>query len=76
MAELIEWLAGLTRSALIIEFVGREDGMVERLLRNRHDQYHDYQLDVFEACLARHFEVEARLTVNRENRKLFYCKRK
>ncbi len=76
MADLIEWLAGLTRSALVIEFVGRRDAMVERLLRNRHDQYHDYRLDVFEACLDRHFEIAAWTTVNRENRKLFYCKRK
>jgi hypothetical protein len=73
MAEVIAWFAKLTRRALVIEFVDREDGMVKRLLRNRDDQYHDYQPDVFEACLERHFEIAKRLDVNQDNRRLYYC---
>lgn len=76
MSELIAWLAGLTTRAMVIEFVGREDDMVKRLLRNRDDQYHDYELDVFKSSLERHFEIKTSLTVNQDNRSLFYCLKK
>ena len=33
------------------------DPMVEKLLRNKEDIYHDYEQPVFETCLAERFEV-------------------
>jgi hypothetical protein len=59
MRDFIGWLAGLGAS-LVIEFVGREDEMVEKLLANKDDQYGDYRADVFEALLAERFEVAAK----------------
>jgi SAM-dependent methyltransferase len=56
MADFIRWLANLG-TALVIEFVGREDEMVQTLLRNKDDQYDDYRPEVFEALLAQHFEI-------------------
>jgi hypothetical protein len=76
MSDLIAWLASLTKRALVIEFVAREDEMVKRLLRNRDDQYDDYQPGFFKTCLERHFVIEASLTVNQGNRILFYCLKK
>jgi hypothetical protein len=76
MAELIAWFAGLTRRALVIEFVAREDDMVQRLLRNREDQYHDYHPEFLKACLEQHFTIQASLTVNQANRSLYYCRKR
>jgi SAM-dependent methyltransferase len=56
LADFMRWLAHLG-TALVIEFVGRDDDMVERLLRNKDDQYDDYRRDVFEALLSEHFDV-------------------
>jgi hypothetical protein len=56
MREFIAWLAGLGTS-LVIEFVGRQDEMLMRLLANKDDQYSDYHADVFEGLLAEHFDV-------------------
>ena len=58
MQDFIGWLAGLG-SALIIEFVSREDEMVQTLLVNKDDQYGDYDQASFEACLAKHYEIRA-----------------
>jgi hypothetical protein len=59
MRDFVAWLAGLGTS-LVIEFVGREDEMVERLLANKDDQYGDYRGEVFEALLSEHFEIAAK----------------
>src|SRR5262249_47141965 len=44
LAELIDWLSQLG-SDLVIEFVTKEDPMVKSLLRNKPDNYADYELD-------------------------------
>lgn len=56
MADFLGWLAGL-ETALVIEFVGRDDEMVETLLANKDDQHDDYRRDIFERLLAAHFDV-------------------
>jgi hypothetical protein len=56
MRDFLSWLAGLGTS-LVIEFVGRDDEMVQRLLANKEDQYQDYDAAVFEAMLAERFEI-------------------
>ena len=40
---------------MVIEFVGREDEMVQALLANREDQYDDYTLESFRSLLADRF---------------------
>ena len=54
--DFLGWLADLGAS-LVIEFVGRGDEMVERLLANKDDQYEDYNETAFERALAERFEI-------------------
>jgi hypothetical protein len=56
MRDFIGWLAGLGTS-LVIEFVGRDDEMVETLLANKDDQYSDYRPEIFRALLAERFDI-------------------
>jgi precorrin-6B methylase 2 len=56
MVEFLEWLSDLGGD-LVIEFVTRQDPMVATLLRNKEDQYADYDRDVFERELAARFTI-------------------
>ena len=73
MNEFISWLASLD-SDLVIEFVTREDPMVRKLLRNRDDQYSDYNLASFEECLERHFNIDTREWLVSGSRVLYYAR--
>lgn len=57
--EFVGWLRHLGAS-LVIEFVTKADPMVQTLLRNKPDQYEDYQQDYFEKCLGEAYEVVKR----------------
>ena len=57
MRDFLGWLASLG-TALVIEFVDRDDEMIETLLRNKDDQYDDYCLENFESQLTRHFTIQ------------------
>ncbi|MCV0396422.1 MAG: class I SAM-dependent methyltransferase [Rhizobiaceae bacterium] len=72
MADFIRWLAGLG-TALVIEFVGREDEMVQTLLRNKDDQYDDYRLDVFERLLAEHFDIRESRPLKGGKRSIYFA---
>jgi hypothetical protein len=72
MADFMRWLADLG-TALVIEFVGRDDEMVATLLRNKHDQYDDYRPEVFEALLSEHFEVRDRQTLKDGKRSIYFA---
>lgn len=58
LKEFIGWLAGL-ETTLVIEFVTREDPMVQALLRHKRDDYGDYERACFERYLADTFDVLA-----------------
>jgi len=70
--QFIDWLAGL-KCALVIEFVGREDAMVSKLLLNRADHYPDYSQDGLESSLLRHFAIENQVALGAGQRRLYYC---
>jgi SAM-dependent methyltransferase len=72
MADFMRWLACLG-TVLVIEFVGRDDEMVETLLRNKDDQYDDYRPEVFEALLSEHFEVRDRQTLKSGKRSIYFA---
>ncbi len=72
MEEFLRWLADLGAD-LVIEFVSKEDVMVKELLRNRLDQYPDYELQSFERMLGRHFKVQNRRELRSGTRFLFYA---
>jgi len=54
LPNVVEWLATLGGD-LVVEFVTRDDPMVQQLLRNREDYYFDYHQSAFEAELTRRF---------------------
>jgi ribosomal protein L11 methylase PrmA len=72
IADFIRWLAGLG-TALVIEFVDRDDEMVEMLLRNKDDQYDDYRLDVFETLLWEHFDVRQNRPLKGGKRSIYFA---
>ena len=58
LAELLDWLRGLG-SAIVIEFVTRDDEMARHLLAAKREASHaDYDRDVFERLLRERFAVE------------------
>ncbi len=73
LKEFIDWLGSLG-SALIIEFVTREDPMVKKLLRNKEDTYTDYDVSNFEHCLSGVFDVTRREELFSGTRILYYAK--
>jgi ribosomal protein L11 methylase PrmA len=58
----VGWLAGLG-SALVIEFVSKEDPQTRRLLLNKDDTYDDYTRPGFESCLEKFFSVRDTLAL-------------
>ncbi|WP_309083386.1 class I SAM-dependent methyltransferase [Chelativorans sp.] len=72
LADFIAWLAGLGTS-LVIEFVGRDDEMVETLLANREDQYDDYHPEVFRELLSAHFDIKADQPLKGGKRHIYFA---
>ena len=70
--EFLAWLASLG-AALVIEFVTRQDEMVQTLLRNKADQYSDYHTDYFERCLNELFHVREREELKSGRRILYFA---
>ncbi len=75
LREFITWLASLN-TALVIEFVTRDDPMVQTLLRHKADRYADYDLEYFERCLADAFEIDQQETLEAGTRRLYYARSK
>ncbi len=73
--EFIDWLASF-RSDLVIEFVTKDDPMAKVLLRNKDDQYDDYELDNFEKVLASRFIVAEGSALSSGTRFLFHAQPK
>lgn len=75
LAEFIGWLADLG-TAIVIEFVGREDEMVQTLLANREDQYDDYNPANFRALLENRFEIDADEPLKGGKRHIYFARPK
>ena len=73
VGDFVDWLAELG-SDLVVEFVTKDDPMVQSLLRNKNDQYNDYTVDFFESCLARAFRVERREALASGTRILYFAR--
>jgi hypothetical protein len=70
--EVVDWLASL-QSDLVIEFVTRDDAMVQKLLRNKSEQHPDYSRQAFERLLGSRFTVERRQEIGGGRRLLYYA---
>lgn len=71
LSDFVAWLADLNASTLV-EFVTREDEMVQQLLRNRNDPFPDYDLARFEALLPHRFTVVERMPLKDGRRIIYY----
>ncbi|MEM7170686.1 MAG: methyltransferase [Pseudomonadota bacterium] len=56
LSDFVDWLADLG-CAVVVEFVTRDDDMVKQLMRNREDQFSDYELHHFEELLHQRFRL-------------------
>ena len=72
LADFIGWLAGLG-TAVVIEFVGRDDEMVRTLLASRVDQYADYDPETFRALLAARFDIRAEQPLKGGKREIYFA---
>jgi hypothetical protein len=72
MRDFVGWLAGLGTS-LVIEFVSRDDEMVQTLLANKDDQYGDFTQDAFEALLDEHFDVRESQPLKGGKRAIYFA---
>jgi hypothetical protein len=72
MRDFVGWLAELGTS-LVIEFVGRGDEMVQRLLANKDDQYADYHEAAFEAALGERFDIVVREPLKGGKRTIYFA---
>jgi ribosomal protein L11 methylase PrmA len=72
LASFLAWLGSLGTS-LVIEFISKEDPMVQQLLLNKDDTYDDYNRPCFESCLKKFFRVENSLELPGGSRFLYYA---
>lgn len=73
--DIASWFATLCRR-LIIEWVPKEDPMVQRLLASREDIFSGYGQESFEAAVEPHFAIEHREPVRGSVRTLYVLRRK
>ena len=69
----VDWLAQFG-AEVVLEFVGRDDPMVDRLLRNRRDQEIDYSEAAVAAALGRSFRDVSHETLASGTRTLYHCR--
>ena len=72
LGDFIRWLAGLGTS-LVIEFVGRDDEMVQALLAHREDQYDDYHPETFRTLLEAHFDIRDHRDLKGGKRRIYFA---
>lgn len=61
---------------LIVEFVPKEDPMVQRLLSTRTDVFPDYSIDGFRSAFEREFEIGMESPIEESRRTLFLMRRR
>lgn len=72
MKEYIGWLADM-KTAVVIEYVSKQDEMVRHLLRNKDDNYTDYDQDNFERYLGERFRIVKQEEIKQGERTLYYA---
>jgi len=73
MVEVVDWLGALGAD-LVLEFVQRDDPMVERLIRHKDEAYADYDERRLQTCLDGRFHVEAREPLPSGRRVLYHAR--
>ena len=68
----LDWLRSLD-AHLVIEFVDRNDEMVEKLLKNKTERYEAYNLATFEGELAKRFQILDQQPLKDGRRRIYFC---
>jgi ribosomal protein L11 methylase PrmA len=76
LAEIIKLAAELTTELLIIEFVGTDDPMFQRILRGRDHLFKDLTRESFEQTCNEHFETLRCQRLDQTSRWLYLMKKK
>lgn len=74
LADVVGWIVGLAPRGLI-EFVRKDDPMVQRMLALRDDIFPDYTVENFAEALARQARIVRREEVSRSKREMFWFER-
>jgi SAM-dependent methyltransferase len=75
LSTAVDFLASIGREA-VVEFVGKDDSQVRRLLQTRKDTFMDYSEQGFEYALDRRFAVVRRERIGGTYRSLYHVRRK
>jgi ribosomal protein L11 methylase PrmA len=67
---IASWLRSVAPGG-VVEFVPKDDAMVQRLLLTKRDVYPDYTQAHFEACLEEHFRIKERKGIPESKRTLY-----
>lgn len=70
LPRLVDWLAQVARAA-VVEFVPKQDPMVQLLLRSRRDVFQDYSEGAFQKALLERFHVDETLALPGSGRTLY-----
>ena len=73
---MLDWFYSLGAPNLLVEFVPKEDPMVQRLLRNRDDIYEDYNFDAFGRLCRERFKVIEQLRIPDRASEIFWLGQK
>lgn len=68
----LDWLR-LLECPVIVEFVGREDEMFQKMMVNRKERFEDYNRESFEKSLSERFKVCDSETLKGGKRKIYYA---
>lgn len=75
LASLMSWFARLGEN-LVIEWIPKDDPMVQRLLASRVDVFEDYNEQAFKTAAKRHFDVVEVLEIEGSQRRLYVLARR
>lgn len=74
LQQVLNWLLDMAPRG-VVEFVPKNDAMVQRLLQNREDLFDDYSPETFESLLGRQARIEKTATVSSSGRTLYWYER-
>jgi hypothetical protein len=60
----------------LIEYIPKSDPMVQKLLKNREDIFHDYHETEFEQCFNNYFQQKNRYDIDDSDRKLYFYQKR
>ena len=75
LQEVVSLAAGLSRDAVVVEYVGPQDGQFRRLCRGREQLYAGYGQPAWEQAWSRQFSIKERTALAGSGRVLYWLRR-